>query len=249
MRWIEPHPDEVFIDIGAGDGALSVRLAPEIAHLIALEVDFDCIPRLEAVLAPFPSASVLAGDVLQVDLLEVASHCLKPGLKFRIAGNLPYNIATAIVEKLLQSRLPIEDMFFMVQYEVAQRIAAGPGSRQYGYISVFCQHHAEVRLGFRVSPACFVPRPRVSSAMISLRLKSSHLDPAIESDFEALVKAAFGHRRKKLENSLARHPLFGSVTSELLGKAGIEGSRRAEDISVPEYERLAQAYYDLTNYE
>ena len=246
VRWIEPSGEDVFLEIGAGDGALSARLAREVAHLIALEVDVDCIPVLKSALGPFHSASVVAADILRIDLMEVVSLYIRPGQKFHIAGNLPYNIATATIERLLHLRLPVKDMSFMVQYEVAQRITAKPGSRQYGYLSVYSQHGADARLGFKVSPACFVPRPAVSSAMISLRPKSSPLDSTLEPDFEALAKAAFSHRRKTLENSLGRHPSFGPITRELLHRACIDGSRRAEELSVQEYERLAQSYHDLT---
>jgi 16S rRNA (adenine1518-N6/adenine1519-N6)-dimethyltransferase len=187
---------------------------------------------------------VVQDDILKLDLEALVSRYMESGLRLRIAGNLPYNIASAIIERLLHSNLPAEDMFFMVQLEVAQRILAKPGSRQYGYFSVECQHHADVRMGFKVSPACFVPRPQVGSATISFRPKHSPLDRAIEPDFHALAKAAFSHRRKTLANSLIRHPRFGAVAEDLLKRAGIDGSRRAEDLSVRDFEGLAQIFYD-----
>jgi 16S rRNA (adenine1518-N6/adenine1519-N6)-dimethyltransferase len=243
VRWIQPAPDDIFLDIGAGDGALSKGLAPRVARLLAIEVDADCIPALQKALARFGSATIIAGDILQLDLAELVSHHLQHGRKLRVAGNLPYNIATAIIEKLLHSLLPIEDLFFMVQLEVAQRIIACPGSRQYGFLSVHCQHHSDVQMGFKVSPACFVPRPRVSSAVLSFRPKPALQDPFLEADFDALGKAAFSYRRKTLENSLRKHPIFGKISQALLSQAGIEGSRRAEELSVSEYERLAQIFH------
>ena len=244
VRWINPSPGDIFLEIGAGDGALSSRLAPGIDRLLAIELDIDCIPILEGELAPFRSATVLAGDVLQLDLGQLLTPYLQPRRKLRVAGNLPYNIATAIIEKLLHLDLPVEDMFFMVQLEVAQRILAKPGTRQYGFLSVNCQHHAHVQMGFRVSPACFVPRPQVSSATVSFRPGRSPLDPILERDFEALAKAAFSYRRKTLANSLSRHPSFGRISNALLKCARIDGSRRAEDLSVQEYEKLAQVFHD-----
>jgi 16S rRNA (adenine1518-N6/adenine1519-N6)-dimethyltransferase len=196
-------------------------------------------------LVPFSSATVLAADVLCLNLVDLVSPHLQPGRKLRIAGNLPYNIATAIIERLLHTTLPIADMAFMVQLEVAQRITALPGTRQYGYFSVECQHHCNVRFGFKVSPACFVPRPKVSSATISFRPKLSPLHPSLEPDFEAIAKAAFGYRRKMLENSLSRHPIIGKIAPLLLKQAGISGSRRAEQLSVREYEHLTQAFHEL----
>ena len=245
MRWIQPAPNDLFLEIGAGDGALSLCLAPGVSRLLAIELDAECIPHLQNALAGCPAATVIAGDILQLDLPQIVAPYWMPGTKLRIAGNLPYNIATVIIEKLLHLDLPIEDMAFMVQLEVAQRITALPGTREYGYLSLACQHRSDVRLAFKVSPACFVPRPKVSSAMVSFRLKPKTWDDALESGFEMLGKAAFSYRRKTLENSLSRHPVLGTVSSLLLKRAGINGSRRAEELSIPEYEHLTRTYHNL----
>jgi 16S rRNA (adenine1518-N6/adenine1519-N6)-dimethyltransferase len=244
-RWIQPAPDDVFLDIGAGDGALSQSLAPGAFRLLAIELDTDCIPQLENALASYPSASVIQGDILKLDLPQIVSPYLEPRTRLRVAGNLPYNISTVIIEKLLHIDLPIEDMRFMVQMEVAQRITAVPGTKDYGYFSLVCQHRSRVQMGFKVSPACFVPRPKVSSAMVSFHLKPKTWGSACEADFESLGKAAFSYRRKTLENSLSRHPILGRLSSVLLERAGIDGSRRAEELSVEEYEHLAQIYNKL----
>jgi 16S rRNA (adenine1518-N6/adenine1519-N6)-dimethyltransferase len=243
IRWIQPAPNDFFLDIGAGDGALSLRLAERATRLVAIEIDRDCIPPLERALESIDSVTIIQGDILKMSLSELIARYAKPGQKIRIAGNLPYNIATAIIEKLLHSGLPIEDLFFMVQLEVAQRITAAPGSRQYGSLSVDCQHHAVVQMGSKISPACFVPRPKVSSAMISLRPKANLQDPVFESLFESLTKAAFAYRRKTLENSLRRHPMLAKISKDLLDRAGIDGSRRAEALAVREYENLANILY------
>lgn len=243
IRWIQPARDDIFLEIGAGDGALSTRLAPRIARLLAIEIDSERVRSLEEALKPFPSAMVIHGDFLRLNSSDLADKHLAPSRKLRIAGNLPYNIATAIIEKLLHDRSPILDMFFMIQLEVAQRITASSGSRQYGFLSVNCQHHADVEMGFKVSPACFVPRPTVTSAMVALRPKEPKPDPALEPDFEGIAKAAFSYRRKTLANALAKHPVFGAVAQILLARAGIDGSRRAEDLSVQEYELLALIYH------
>jgi len=242
VRWMKPDPEDTFLEIGAGDGALSSRLAPAVSRFVAIEFDSDCIPKLESVLKPFESVTIIPADILHLDLIEAVSPLLIPEKALRIAGNLPYNIATAIIEKCLHCSLPVMDMRFMVQLEVAQRITAGPGSRQYGYLSVHCQHHADVSFGFKVAPSCFVPRPKVSSAMIALRPKQLSRDSGFETDFEALCKAAFGHRRKTLANSLGKHPAFGPVSNDLLRCAEIDGSRRAEGLSVAEFETLASVY-------
>jgi len=244
VRWMNPSSCDLFVEIGAGDGALSARLAPNIACLIAIEIDDDCIPFLKNNLAEFDCAHIVAGDILKMDLGKVLFSHLQTSRVLRLAGNLPYNIATAIVEKVFESGLPVKDMFFMVQQEVAQRIAAQPGSRRYGYLSVYCQHRSEVRMGMTISPACFVPRPRVNSSMISFRPKSGPLDKDFESGFKMIAKAAFAHRRKTLENSLRRHPVIGPFSRGLLERAGINGSRRAEQLSVTEYEELARIFHN-----
>jgi 16S rRNA (adenine1518-N6/adenine1519-N6)-dimethyltransferase len=245
VRWIHPSREELFLDIGAGDGALSTRLAPEVSCLLAIEIDSDRIPLLQTSLAAHATATVIPGDILQLDLEELVAPYLQPGGKLRIAGNLPYNISTVIIEKLLHTNLPILDMTFMVQLEVAQRITAVPGTREYGYFSVECQHHADARFGFKVSPACFVPRPKVVSAMVAFRPKTSALDSAVEPDFEIITKAAFSYRRKTIDNSLSRHPSLGSLSRQLLKRAGIDGSRRAEQLSVQDYEHLTRTYHAM----
>ncbi len=242
VRWIQPRPEDLFLEIGAGDGALSQRLAATAAQLVAIELDFDRIPLLESNLARHDSATVLHADILRLDLSSLVASHLCPQQRLRIAGNLPYNIATAIIEKFLHCGLPVHDMAFMVQAEVAQRITAERGSRQYGYLSVHCQHHSSVQIGFKVPPSCFVPRPKVNSAMVSLKPGTDSRDPEFEADFEAVVKAAFSHRRKTLLNSLGLHPAFSADAKLLLHHAGIDGARRAESLSIAEFEALARVY-------
>jgi 16S rRNA (adenine1518-N6/adenine1519-N6)-dimethyltransferase len=242
IRWINPDPNDLFLEIGAGAGALSVRLAESVGELLAVEVDRECIPVLQSALEPFKNVTILFEDILSLDLAEFEKTYLRPGRKLIVVGNLPYNIATAIIGKLIRSRLPIQAMFFMIQLEVAERILAHPRTREYGYLSVECQHHAHVRMGFKVSPACFVPRPKVNSAVISMHPKPCLHEAAWEYAFEELCKASFAYRRKTLSNSLRKHLQFGPIADALLIKAGIDGSRRAEDLSLQEYETLADIY-------
>jgi len=242
VRWIEPTSDHAFIEIGAGTGALSIRLAEKAGALAAVELDADCIPILEKTLAPFDSAAVVHADILGLDLTYTVGEYLRQGKKLRLAGNLPYNIGTAIIEKMLRADIPIEAMFFMLQLEVAERILAQPETREYGVLTVLCRHKAEARMGFKVSPACFAPRPKVMSAVISLHPKPRDKNADWEDAFEELVKACFAHRRKTLANSLSQSVRFGGITGELLEKAVINGTRRAESVSVSEYERLADIY-------
>jgi len=243
-RWIQPVPEDVFLEIGAGDGALSKQLSPSVLRYVALEIDQDFLPQLQETLGQIPSVTIVPGDFLQLDLPQFFSHYFPNNQQIRIVGNLPYNIATVIIERLLQHSQPVRDMHFMVQLEVAQRITADPGSKDYGFFSVYCQHHAAVQLGFKVSPACFVPRPQVNSSMVALRPRPKEFSPAFESSFDEIVKAAFSYRRKTLNNSLARHSGISPFAGHILDQAGIDGTLRAEDLSVADYEHLASRYHD-----
>ncbi len=243
---ISPTRNDLILEIGGGEGALSTRLAPEVLRLLVMEIDRDLIPSLTRSLAPYPYTEVLEQDVLHADLAAITSPYLSPGVRLRIVGNLPYNIGTAIIEKLLFQGLPIEDMIFMLQLETAERINASPGSKDYGYFSVFCQHLCETRLGLKVSPACFVPRPKVHSAMITLRPRNRSRMPDSESCFLRITRAAFAYRRKKLANSLRQDPELGPPAEAILNLAGIDGTRRAEDLSVGEYEHLAEVFRDFS---
>lgn len=245
IRLIRPSPEDLLIEVGAGIGALSAQLAPGVRRLIAIEIDQDHIPTLKDALLPYPNSEVVAADFLTLDLEPLVMPLAETGMRLRVAGNLPYNVGTAIIEKLLTSSLPIRDMTFMLQYEVAARITAAPGSRDYGFFSVYCQHACEVRLAFKVPPACFVPRPEVMSAMITMNRHGLPPDAGLENAFLALTRAAFAHRRKKLLNSLRLDPHIGATAEDLLSHAGIDGSRRAEDLAVGEYERAAQILFRL----
>lgn len=243
LRFLDPTPDDIFLEIGAGLGALSERLAPKVSRLIAVEIDVDCIHPLRVTLSDHPTATVVHGDILRLDIAELVAQRLGRQKGLRIAGNLPYNIASAIIERLLALSTAIQDMTFLVQLEVARRITARPGTREYGYYSVLCQHLSEVKIGFRVPPECFVPRPKVISAVIAFRPLVRDRKPDLEKIFVVLAKAAFSHRRKTLANSLTQHPTIGPVADALLAKARIDGGRRAEQLTVHEYEHLAHVYY------
>jgi 16S rRNA (adenine1518-N6/adenine1519-N6)-dimethyltransferase len=243
VRLIQPQATDLIVEVGPGSGALSILLAPKVLRLISIEIDRDLIPELTRVLEPYPNTEIINQDFLATDVTAIAMPHLAPAVRLRIVGNLPYNVGTAIIEKLLSPQHPIADMTFMLQLETAERISAAPGSKEYGFFSVFCQHHCEVRMGFRVSPACFVPRPSVQSAMIVMLPRHASTEPETEALFLMITKAAFAYRRKKLANALRRHAQLGPATDMLLELAGIDGTRRAEELTVEEYEQLAQLYH------
>lgn len=242
IQLVRPDPQDLFVEIGAGEGALTIRIAPRVYRLLAVEVDRDRIAHLCELLARFPQALVIQGDVLTLDLPELIAPQLESGSRLRVIGNLPFNIGTAIIERLLQMDLPIADILVMVQLEVGERIVALPGSKQYGYLSVVCQRLAETRIHFRVAPGCFVPRPKVWSAVVSLRPKPASPGLTPLDSFLEIVRASFAHRRKTLANSLRLYPEIDGVAEDLLAGAGIRGNRRAEELSLDEYEALAAQF-------
>jgi 16S rRNA (adenine1518-N6/adenine1519-N6)-dimethyltransferase len=243
--FIAPAPDDVFVEVGAGGGALSIRLAPLALRLFAVEIDRDLHSCLAAALAGCRNAELVGKDILTLDLGALVAPVLRPGAKLRIVGNLPYNIGTAVIERILSLDIPLEDMVFVLQLEVTKRIGARPGSKDYGFFSVFCQHFCEIRPGFRIAPQCFSPPPKVYSAAVRMKPRSRERDPDFEKAFLACAKAAFAYRRKGLANSLRHSPRFEPLVGELLARAGIDGYRRAEQLSLEEHERLASAFRTL----
>lgn len=248
VRLINPISSDLILEIGAGDGALSARLAPRVSRFLAVEVDRDCLDPLRAALADAESAVIIGQDILSLDLTDLALKYRQSNQRIRVVGNLPYNISSVIISKLLHSNLAVNDMVFMLQLEVAQRLIADHGTKEYGFFSVECQHLSAVRLAFKVPAACFVPRPQVVSALVTMEPLNIPRDPVVEEHLLALTKAAFAYRRKTLANSLALDNKVASIAAELLRRAGIDGARRAEQLSVQEFEHLAEVRKHLEEF-
>jgi 16S rRNA (adenine1518-N6/adenine1519-N6)-dimethyltransferase len=239
---IAPRPEDAFLEIGPGPGILTLLLAPKVSRLVAVEIDRD----LAGALAPkLPAnASVVVGDILDVDLGDLLWTAGISG-PLRIAGNLPYNISSPILARLLdlQSRRPVVDATLMLQREVADRIAARPGSREYGVLSVLVQWQAEVTSLLAIPPGAFRPAPEVRSALIRLAFRPPAValkDPAM---FDRVVRGMFTRRRKTLANALA--PLAdeaGVAPAALLGEAAIDPRRRPETLELVEIARLADLF-------
>jgi 16S rRNA (adenine1518-N6/adenine1519-N6)-dimethyltransferase len=224
---IDPRPSQALIEIGPGLGALTHPLLERCRRLTVIELDRDLAARLRRNTA----FDVIEADVLTVDFAALAERL---GAKLRVVGNLPYNISTPILFHLQDAAQHIEDMHFMLQKEVVQRMAAGPGTKDYGRLSVMLQWRWHIEPLFDVPPEAFEPQPRVDSAVV--RLLPWPQPAAVNAKtLEALVAAAFSQRRKLLRNSLG----------PWLEARGFGGSfdlqRRAEEVPVPEYVALAQA--------
>lgn len=227
---------ETFVcEIGPGGGALTHDLCQAAAHVLALEVD----PRMVQFLrAEFQHLSNL--EIREVDALQFSFNQLP--LSTVVVANLPYNISTPILFRLFESRTTISRMVLTIQLEVAYRLVAKPGTKAYGILSVLAQHFASVRFGFPVSRHCFRPVPEVDSGVIRLDLHDHHSFSAEETEaFIRVVRTAFGHRRKTLFNALrgAGFPAAGLEQAQEL--TGIKLSRRAETLTVQEFQILSHA--------
>ena len=226
---------ERVLEIGPGLGALTALLAERAATLWLVEVDRDLAARLQETYAAAPHVHVVEADVLALDCAAL----LGPGPRAVVVANLPYNIATAVLAALLAQAPAFARLVVMVQREVAERLRAAPGSKTYGALSVLTQAAARVERGFRVSPAAFVPRPKVDSEVICIEPHPTApvriTDPAV---FRRVVLTAFNQRRKQLGNSLA-----GTLPdpANTLRALGIDPARRAETLTLAEFAAIATA--------
>jgi len=239
IRAIDPQPTESFVEIGPGPGALTRPLLERAGHVTAFEIDRDLAAALRDT---DPRLTVVEGDFL--DTADTLAR--EKGSPFRVAGNLPYNVASPILFKLLElhaAGVPVVDATLMLQREVAERLVAPPGGRDYGVLSVLVQYAADVGLLLALPPGAFRPPPMVKSALVRVRFRTP-ADPARDPDqFAAMVQAVFTRRRKTLANAL----LAFSGTARLppgaaLERAGIDGRRRPETLAIAEFVRLADTF-------
>jgi 16S rRNA (adenine1518-N6/adenine1519-N6)-dimethyltransferase len=227
---INPVAGELILEIGPGQAAISTPLAETGAELHLLEIDRDLAARLETRFASVGNVEVHAGDALKMDFSRLLGD--RP---FRLVGNLPYNISTPLLFHVLQWRHLVNDMHFMLQQEVVKRMAASPGGKTWGRLSVMCQVYCEVTQLFNVPPEAFTPSPKVQSTFV--RLVPHAMPPAIIRDmpaFERLVSQAFSMRRKTLRNSLKN-----MLDAAGIKAAGIDPGLRPETLGVEQFAALA----------
>jgi 16S rRNA (adenine1518-N6/adenine1519-N6)-dimethyltransferase len=216
-------PGDRVLEIGAGAGSLTLGLAEEAAHVIAVEFDRALHPVLQTVLGDAGNVEVVAADAMAMELEELPVN--------KMVGNLPYNIAVDVVMRVLEQARQISALTVMTQREVGERLAASAGSKAYGGVSVMVRYFADARVVTRVSRNAFYPVPGVDSVLVHL-VRSSRKEDVDERRLAVIVRAAFGQRRKTLRNALA--PLVGSGAGaeEVLRRAGIDPKARAEEIDL-----------------
>jgi 16S rRNA (adenine1518-N6/adenine1519-N6)-dimethyltransferase len=235
VELVAPTGRDLVVEIGPGEGALTGLLAGRAGHVIALEIDRALGAALRARL---PGVEVLDADARSWDYKGLVAP---PGGRVLILGNLPYSVGKPILAALIEARAAIHEMALMLQREVAERVAAPPGGKTYGSLSVFTQLHCDVRLAFRVPPGAFRPPPKVDSAVLHLRaLREPRVALADPRRFERVVRAAFAQRRKTLANALgAGLGLPLELVRRVAKTAGVDPTRRAETLSLSEFAALA----------
>jgi 16S rRNA (adenine1518-N6/adenine1519-N6)-dimethyltransferase len=238
------NEEDVVVEIGAGTGVLKELLAGVARQVIAVELDMNLVKILRIKLADYNNVDIHSGDILKFDFTSISSIC---DTKLKVIGNVPYNISSPLIFRLLSFRSSIENFILMLQKEVVQRLVAKPNNKSYGIPSILMQMFTTMEKLFEVPSTCFYPQPKVESAV----LKGTFLDSPLvklssEAFFIQLVKASFAFRRKTLINNLKHAKTLTDVSEEnirkIISAAGIDGNCRGESLSVEEFGKLSNYF-------
>lgn len=242
--------EDTVLEIGPGFGSLTQTVAERAKKVISLEIDTKLIPILNETLADYNNIEIINKDVLKCDIDELSRE-KNDGKPFKVVANLPYYITTPIIMDMLEKHSAVTSMTVMVQKEVAERMQAGPKSSDYGALSVAVQFYADTNIDMIVQPSCFMPRPKVASAVITLKLRDKpSVDVKDKKLFFHIVKCAFGQRRKTLLNTLCNQGNFNMTKeeiAEIIRSAGLDERIRGEAMSLQEFGVLADKFYDVIN--
>ncbi len=232
---IHPLPGDHLVEIGPGQGALTALLSASGCQLDVIELDRDLIAGLLAAFSVNPRFKLHSADALKFDFASLA----RDGVPLRVVGNLPYNISTPLIFRLLEQAGLIRDMHFMLQLEVVERLAASAGSRHWGRLGIMAQYHCEVEKLFEVPPEAFTPRPKVQSAVVRLTPRvDSPWPPCDPAALRQVVKSAFAQRRKTLRNNLK-----GLIDTQGLERLGIDPGVRAESLELAQFIEITTAIH------
>ncbi|WP_033164137.1 16S rRNA (adenine(1518)-N(6)/adenine(1519)-N(6))-dimethyltransferase RsmA [Clostridium sp. KNHs205] len=242
--------DDMVVEIGPGIGTLTQYLCEAAREVVAVEIDKNLIPILEDTLSPYENVSIINEDVLKVDLNKLVQE-KNGGRPIKVVANLPYYITTPIIMGLLEAHVPVDNITVMVQKEVADRMQSGPGSKDYGALSLAVQYYAEPYIAANVPPNCFMPRPNVGSAVIRLAL---HKDKPVKLQDEKLmfklIRASFNQRRKTLANGLNNSDeikLSKELITEAITELNLSPSIRGEALKLEDFAALSNIIYEKLN--
>lgn len=234
--------NDCVLEIGPGIGTMTQYLAENAGHVVAVEIDRNLIPILKETLADYDNVTVINEDILRVDIKALAEE-YNGGKPIKVVANLPYYITTPIIMGLFESGVPIDNITVMVQKEVADRMKEGPGSKDYGALSLAVQYYAEPEIVANVPPNCFIPRPNVGSAVIRL---TRHKEMPVEVKDPALmfkiIRASFNQRRKTLQNGLGNAPELPYTKEQIaaaIAKMGLTPTIRGEALSLVQFAQLS----------
>jgi len=234
--------DDFVLEIGPGIGTMTQYLAEAAREVAAVEIDKALIPILEDTLSGYDNITVINEDVLKLDIKQLVME-RNGGKPVKVVANLPYYITTPIIMGLFESHVPIDSITVMVQKEVAQRMQSGPGSKDYGALSLAVQYYAEPYIVANVPPNCFMPRPKVGSAVIRLTTyKEAPIDVKDEKLMFRIIRASFNQRRKTLVNGLNNSPeitISKEIIAEAIAELGVSPTIRGEALTLGEFARLS----------
>ncbi|MBQ8665502.1 MAG: 16S rRNA (adenine(1518)-N(6)/adenine(1519)-N(6))-dimethyltransferase RsmA [Lachnospiraceae bacterium] len=230
------------IEIGPGIGTMTQRLCEAASKVVAIEIDKELIPILSETMSGYDNVKIINADVMKTDLDKLIRDEFS-GMSVKVVANLPYYITTPIVMSLLENHLPVESITIMVQKEVAQRMQAGPGTKDYGALSLAVQYYADTYIAANVPPNCFMPRPKVGSGVIRLTVrKEAEVEVADEKLMFSLIRAAFNQRRKTLVNAVTNFPGLDYSKEDIekaLAGLGISEKIRGEALSLQQFADLS----------
>jgi 16S rRNA (adenine1518-N6/adenine1519-N6)-dimethyltransferase len=240
--------EDYVLEIGPGIGTLTEELALNCKKVVAVEIDKNLLPILDETLRDYDNVEIIHGDILKVDVKKLIEEKLGGG-PIKVVANLPYYVTTPIIAMLIEEDLNIESITVMIQKEVADRIVAKPGTKQYGALTVFVNFYCDVEILLSVPKTVFMPSPKVDSAVVKLSLKKA-LDPVDKRIFFKVVKAAFNQRRKTILNSLASVQLDvdKSTIKGILEECNIPLSARAENLKIEDFIKISERLASLNIY-
>ncbi len=239
--------EDMVLEIGPGIGTMTQYLAESARCVVAVEIDENLIPILEETLRGYENIHIINGDILKIDMNQLVDR-YNGGRPVKVVANLPYYITTPIIMGLLESGIPVDNITVMVQKEVASRMQAGPGSKDYGALSLAVQYYAKPYLVANVPPNCFLPRPKVGSAVIRL---TRYSQPPVKVQDPKLmfqiIRASFNQRRKTLQNGLNNSPELSFSKGQIAGaieRLGLPAAVRGEALDLGQFARLADIFLD-----